>query len=184
MIAIGEAPQRDFFRGAEVCFFIRPSRSCLAPRLRFLARRDRRRWIWTRARTACESATRALACAPRQDSAFLPSTIRSARSCPPARFPPKWGRNMPSIPPSAAPIISNGASTPPEVPEPRAIIQIADLTRNTPKSILNATSPWISMAIVSYPTPSACGKIRPQSPRTARRSRWPSAQWGRLARSS
>ncbi len=71
---------------------------------------------------------------------------------------------MPSIPPNAAPIISNGASTPPEVPEPSEIIQIADLTRRTPKRILNATSPWISMAMVSYPTPSACGKIKPPIP--------------------
>ena len=39
---------------------------------------------------------------------------------------------MLSIPPSAAPIISNGASTPPEVPEPSEIIQIADFTSSTP----------------------------------------------------
>ena len=38
----------------------------------------------------------------------------------------------PRAPPSAPPIISSGASTPPEVPEPSEIAQIIDLTSRTP----------------------------------------------------
>jgi hypothetical protein len=41
---------------------------------------------------------------------------------------PSFGRKVASTPPIAAPIMSSGASTPPDVPEPREITQIADFT--------------------------------------------------------
>jgi hypothetical protein len=80
---------------------------------------------------------------------------------------PSFGRNIASTPPNAAPIISRGANTPPEVPEPNEITQIADLTNSTPAITARGTSPCSRDWIVSYPTPSACGKIIPPNP-TAR----------------
>ena len=68
------------------------------------------------------------------------------------------------MPPRAAPIINKGARTPPDVPEPSEIIQIADLTIRTPATILSGASPWRSIPIVSYPTPKACGKTNPPNP--------------------
>jgi len=49
----------------------------------------------------------------------------------------------------AAPIISNGASTPPEVPEPREIIQIVAFTSRTPVISVFDTSPLSSVSITS-----------------------------------
>ena len=46
------------------------------------------------------------------------------------------GKNMVSIPPSAPPIISSGASTPPDVPDPSEIAQIADFTSRMPSNQL------------------------------------------------
>src|SRR5947208_3343781 len=45
---------------------------------------------------------------------------------------PMSGSIQASMPPSAPPIMSNGASTPPEVPEPSEIDQIAALTMRIP----------------------------------------------------
>ena len=77
---------------------------------------------------------------------------------------PSLGRNMASRPPSAPPIISSGASTPPEVPEPSENAQMNDLTSRMPQITWTGTLPWSSAPMVSYPTPSACGKIRPPNP--------------------
>ena len=46
---------------------------------------------------------------------------------------PSSGRNAAAAAPSAPPIISSGARTPPDVPEPRAMIQIVDLTSRMPR---------------------------------------------------
>ncbi|KAG1071081.1 hypothetical protein G6F40_017555 [Rhizopus arrhizus] len=43
--------------------------------------------------------------------------------------------------PSAPPKISNGASTPPDVPDPRAIDQIATFTTSSSNTAWNARSP-------------------------------------------
>ena len=82
--------------------------------------------------------------------------VNGARIVPPRIAPmltsgqkpaPSCGRNPASTPPSAAPIISSGASTPPDVPDPSEIIQIADFTSSTPAITLPGTSPcnrdWI-----------------------------------------
>ena len=53
------------------------------------------------------------------------------------------------MPPSAAPIISNGASTPPEVPEPSDTAQIVDFTSNTPAIRVAVLSPRSIVPIVS-----------------------------------
>ena len=42
---------------------------------------------------------------------------------------------MASTPPSAPPIMSNGASTPPEVPEPSETAQMTDFTSRMPASM-------------------------------------------------
>jgi len=42
---------------------------------------------------------------------------------------PSKGKTIDSTPPSAPPIMRRGANTPPEVPEPSASAQIADLTQ-------------------------------------------------------
>ena len=62
---------------------------------------------------------------------------------------PRAGRNAPSTPPSAPPIISSGASTPPDVPEPSANAQIDDFTSRMPSSVVLGTSPCSSAPIVS-----------------------------------
>ena len=46
---------------------------------------------------------------------------------------PSAGRNHDSTPPSAPPIISSGASTPPDVPEPSETDQITDFTISMPR---------------------------------------------------
>src|SRR6059058_3325872 len=61
---------------------------------------------------------------------------------------PSWGRNIASSPPSAPPIISNGASTPPEVPEPSDTAQINHFTKSTPRITLVVTAPWSSAPIL------------------------------------
>ena len=62
---------------------------------------------------------------------------------------PSAGRNQASIPPSAPPIISSGASTPPEVPEPRDTDQMIDFTTSMPTITFPATSPWRRSPITS-----------------------------------
>ena len=62
---------------------------------------------------------------------------------------PSCGRNMASTPPNAAPIISKGASTPPDVPEPSEMIQMADFTSSTPAITARGTSPCSRDWIVS-----------------------------------
>ena len=54
-----------------------------------------------------------------------------------------------SRPPSAAPIISSGASTPPEVPDPSETTQMIDLTRSMPRITVRGTSPCSSAPMVS-----------------------------------
>ena len=49
---------------------------------------------------------------------------------------PSFGRNIASSPPSAPPIISSGASTPPDVPEPSDTAQINHFTSSTPRITL------------------------------------------------
>ena len=61
-----------------------------------------------------------------------PSTAAMLTSGQSAASPP--GRNGETIAPSAPPMISSGASTPPEVPEPSAIDQISPLTTISPTS--------------------------------------------------
>src|SRR5689334_10502373 len=99
--------------------------------------------------------------------------VNGARIVPPSVAPilisaqkpaPSFGRNIASSPPSAPPIISNGASTPPEVPEPSDTAQINHLTISTPRITFVVTEPCRSAPIVSYPTPSACGKTMPPRP--------------------
>src|SRR3954454_5268207 len=77
---------------------------------------------------------------------------------------PSAGSHQDSIPPSAPPIISSGASTAPEAPDPSDVDQMIDLTINTPTIRCEATSPCSSAPMVSYPTPSACGKTYPPMP--------------------
>ena len=99
--------------------------------------------------------------------------VNGARIVPPSVAPmlmsaqkpaPSFGRNIASSPPSAPPIISSGASTPPEVPEPSDTAQMNHLTISTPKMTFVVTKPCSNATIVSYPTPSACGKIMPPKP--------------------
>ena len=53
------------------------------------------------------------------------------------------------MPPSAPPIISSGASTPPDVPEPSDTAQMVDFTSSMPTITRRLTSPCSSAAIVS-----------------------------------
>ena len=62
---------------------------------------------------------------------------------------PAAGRKAASTPPSAAPIMSKGASTPPDVPDPSEIIQMADFTSSTPAITVRGTSPCSSARMVS-----------------------------------
>lgn len=54
---------------------------------------------------------------------------------------PTSGRTMAPTPPSAAPMINRGASTPPDVPEPSAMAQISALTMTSPTMISPASRP-------------------------------------------
>ena len=47
---------------------------------------------------------------------------------------PTAGKNIASTPPNAPPIISNGANTPPDVPDPSATAQITDFTSRMPEN--------------------------------------------------
>src|SRR5437667_5464715 len=67
--------------------------------------------------------------------------VKGTRIVPPSTAPmlmsgqnptPSKGKNIDSTPPSAPPIINNGASTPPDVPDPSANAQMADFTQRTP----------------------------------------------------
>ena len=62
---------------------------------------------------------------------------------------PSNGSTAASRPPSAPPIISSGASTPPEVPDPSDSAQIVDFTSSTPTITRRVTSPCSSAPIVS-----------------------------------
>jgi hypothetical protein len=75
--------------------------------------------------------------------------VKGERMVPPRMAPmltsgqnpgPQSGSTCASRPPSAPPIISSGASTPPEVPEPSAIAQIDDLTSRIPSNSRWGTS--------------------------------------------
>ena len=59
-----------------------------------------------------------------------------------------WSRCAESAP-SDAPIMSSGASTPPEVPEPREKAHISDLKTMTPKTSPSVARPASRMAILS-----------------------------------
>ena len=54
---------------------------------------------------------------------------------------PSHGSRRASSPPSAPPIISSGASTPPDVPDPSETAQIADFTTRTPTMMRVGMSP-------------------------------------------
>ena len=62
---------------------------------------------------------------------------------------PSLGSIMASSPPNAPPIMSSGASTPPEVPEPSENAQMKDFTSRMPQITLRATLPCSSALIVS-----------------------------------
>ncbi len=53
------------------------------------------------------------------------------------------------MPPSAPPIMSSGASTPPEVPEPSDTAQMTDFTSRMPRITSRGTSPCSSAPMVS-----------------------------------
>src|SRR5213593_1485401 len=78
------------------------------------------------------------------------TAVNGTRIVPPSMAPilirgqnptPSFGKNIDSTPPSAPPIMSNGARTPPEVPDPSARAQIAAFTASIPMRILPGTSP-------------------------------------------
>ena len=52
---------------------------------------------------------------------------------------PSLGKNELSNPPSAPPIISSGASTPPDVPEPSDTAQMIDFTSRMPAIVVSTT---------------------------------------------
>ena len=62
---------------------------------------------------------------------------------------PSNGSMCASRPPSAPPIISSGASTPPEVPEPSEIDQISDFTISTPTMMRVGMLPCSSSPMTS-----------------------------------
>ena len=62
---------------------------------------------------------------------------------------PSTGKTIASRPPSAPPIISSGASTPPDVPEPSETDQMIDFTMSTPTMIFVGTSPCSRLPMVS-----------------------------------
>src|SRR5262245_43661713 len=74
------------------------------------------------------------------------------------------GMNFAEAAPSAPPIISNGASTPPDVPDPSAKDQTSDFPIRIPRRAGPTTSPLNSSWIVSYPTPSTRGSTIPPIP--------------------
>ena len=57
--------------------------------------------------------------------------------------------------PIAPPMMSKGARTPPDVPEPSAADQMIALTTSRSRAALGRMSPCTMFAILSYPTPSA-----------------------------
>jgi hypothetical protein len=67
----------------------------------------------------------------------------------------------PTRPPNEPPMSSNGASVPPDVPEPRAIHHMTSLASRS-----SASAPTVNLAastssMASYPTPSARGTASP-----------------------
>ena len=48
---------------------------------------------------------------------------------------PTAGKNIASTPPKAPPIISSGADTPPDVPDPSDTAQITDFTNRMPEKL-------------------------------------------------
>src|SRR5262245_12910568 len=74
------------------------------------------------------------------------------------------GMNFAEAAPNAPPIISNGASTPPDVPDPSAKDQTSDFPIRIPRRAGPTTSPRNSSWIVSYPTPSTRGSTIPLTP--------------------
>src|ERR1043166_1346958 len=72
--------------------------------------------------------------------------------------------NFPSSAPSAPPIMSNGASTPPDVPDPSAMDHTRAFPINNPSTAEPTTSPFNNPRIVSQPTPSTRGSSQPPTP--------------------
>jgi hypothetical protein len=62
---------------------------------------------------------------------------------------PRSGNQPASMPPSAAPMMSSGASTPPEVPEPSDTDQMVHLTSMSKTTAEPTSLPWSSCSIVS-----------------------------------
>ena len=90
---------------------------------------------------------------------------------------PSFGRNIASTPPSAPPIRSSGARTPPDVPDPSDTLQMTDLTNRVPTITRAGTSPCSNAPMTSYPTPSAWGKTSPPTPTTSPPSAGHHIQW-------
>ena len=80
------------------------------------------------------------------------------------------GKAVPSRAPSAPPIMNIGASTPPDLPEPKESDQITVLTTKIPRTRPRLARPVRRLSITPYPTPSARGSTRPPSPMTTHRS--------------
>ena len=84
--------------------------------------------------------------------------VSGARIVPPRMAPmltrgqnptPRSGSTHASTPPSAPPSISNGARTPPEVPDPSETDQITAFTIRMPRIVRPVTSPCSRSPIVS-----------------------------------
>src|SRR3546814_1588916 len=71
---------------------------------------------------------------------------------------------VPNKAPAAPPIVSMGASVPPEVPLPREIDQEISFKKQSINSTCMVASPEIAVEIFSYPTPRVLGAIYPTMP--------------------